>query len=209
LSAQKQEQRQSEAKSKYLPSDLLMRDPLQNSIQRRRELDGDEEEFDEGWKITKEMMDSMDSSVWLKRELQDGGLRHIISNIDAASNRVGASGQTGQEVALDEAKSRYPPFQTFVDKLLTLTGIVERQEGDEIALEEWLEFNAYELGPLALKPIPRKSRPVLPPELEDSEPEDGSSADDESSSEEASDSSDDSSTSGEHHSDSYDDEQDL
>ena len=37
-----------------------------------------------GWRITREMMDRVDSSDWLRSELEDGGLRRMIFEIDEA-----------------------------------------------------------------------------------------------------------------------------
>ena len=51
--------------------------------------EGDDEtddwDLDEpGLRITREMMDHVDSSDWLRSELGDGGLRHMIFEIDKA-----------------------------------------------------------------------------------------------------------------------------
>lgn len=144
---------------------------MENSVKRRQELEEeDDDELDEGWKITKEMMDVMDKSTWLKQELQDGGLRQIIAQIDAESNRVTNSGKTSQEEALEKAKSKYKPFEGFVDKLLVITGILEREETEEKEeMEDWLERDSDDLGPLALKPVPRKIPMKLPAVLDDSD----------------------------------------
>ena len=37
-----------------------------------------------GWRITREMMDHVDSSDWLRSELGDGGLRRMIFEINEA-----------------------------------------------------------------------------------------------------------------------------
>lgn len=106
------------------------------------------------------MMDKMDNCDWLRTELQDGGLRQIIHQVCEASNTVAHGQKTHQEVALEQAKSRYPTFERFMDKLLVLTGVLERQEIDE-DLDDWLQRDdADGLGPLALVPIPRKQRAV-------------------------------------------------
>ena len=47
-------------KSKYLPSDALTADPLENAVKRRRMLDEDDSGSDDegpGWRLTREMMD--------------------------------------------------------------------------------------------------------------------------------------------------------
>ena len=52
--------------------------------------DGSDDETDDsdlddpGWRITREMMDRVDSSDWLRLELGDGGLRRMIFEIDEA-----------------------------------------------------------------------------------------------------------------------------
>jgi len=147
-----------------LPSDSLLRDPLENAAQQRRRLeqDDDADDLDEGWKITERMMNAMDKSEWLKKELQDGGLRQVIYEIDSASNIVGKDGYTQQEKALEQAKTKYPNLSTFLDKLLVVTGVLERQEQEEEeSLEEWLERHGgreESLGPLVLASIQRKPR---------------------------------------------------
>ena len=45
----------------------------------------DDSDLDEpGWRITREMMDRVDSSDWLRSELGDRGLRRMIFEIDEA-----------------------------------------------------------------------------------------------------------------------------
>ena len=45
----------------------------------------DDSDLDEpGYRITRKMMDRVDSSDWLRSELGDGGLRRMISEIDEA-----------------------------------------------------------------------------------------------------------------------------
>ena len=147
-------------KSKYLPSDLLLRDPLENAIQRRRQ--ASEEDLAEGWKITSEMMDKMDNCEWLQSELEDGGLRQIIHQVCDSSNTVAHGQKTHQQLALDQAKAKYPNFNRFMDKLLVLTGVLERQETQDEKLDEWLNREGdEELGPLALVPIPRRKKRLI------------------------------------------------
>ena len=46
----------------------------------------DDSDLDEpGWRITREMMDHVDLSDWLRSELGDGGLRRMIFEIDEAN----------------------------------------------------------------------------------------------------------------------------
>ena len=63
--------------SHILPSDSLVKDPIDGAVRRRRMLGGggglddDDDETDDldldepGWRITREMMDRVDSSDWL------------------------------------------------------------------------------------------------------------------------------------------------
>ncbi len=148
--------------SKYLSAEQLNRDPLGNSIKRRKMLEEDEDsDYDEsddqeGWRITRDMMDRLDNSSWLRKELEDGGLRQIIAEIDYADakdqeeqNASGASSSkkrkkpgmnkmgkpvelTPREVALLKAKLTNPTFQKFMDKLLVTAGVlIEDVKTDE------------------------------------------------------------------------------
>jgi hypothetical protein len=120
---------------------------------------------DDGWHLSQEMIDSMTESSWLKSELSDIGLQHLIKGITAKSSRVShvhrinqkkrrnASNvvtcardssvlKTEQESTLLGYKESYPKFQQFIDKLLVLTNILERQhlnDADSITpMMEWL-----------------------------------------------------------------------
>ena len=154
-------------KSKYLPSDLLTRDPIENAQRKRKQLEdgaqdnnaSDEEDLEVGWKITEEMMNEMDKSAWLRTELQDGGLRQLIWDVMSASKSVNRSGTaTHQEELLQITSTKYPHFRTFLDKLKVLAGVLERQgvpgggDEDDDDLTQWLEQEGDDLGPLALKP---------------------------------------------------------
>ena len=60
----------------------------------------DDSDLDEpGWRITREMMDRVDSSDWLRLELGDGGLRRMIFEIEEAdleaSRSSGGGGRNG------------------------------------------------------------------------------------------------------------------
>jgi hypothetical protein len=184
-------------KSKYLPSDQLSKDPIQNSkLQREQFVEDYDEDLDEGWKITKDMMDEMDKSDWLRKELQDGGLRQLIHEVYGSSRNVirsggNASATTYQEEALANLQSQYPNFRIFLEKLKVMTGILERQqvhEGQEEDLSSWLEYTrtSDDVGPLALKPLPSRQEFPLPPEPDQaassSEKETSSSSENESSS---------------------------
>lgn len=188
-------------KSKYLPSDQLTRDPIQNSkLQREQLVEDYDEDLDEGWKITKHMMDEMDKSDWLRKELQDGGLRQLIHEVYGSSRNVirsggnAASATTYQEEALANLQSQYPNFRIFLEKLKVMTGILERQqvnEEEEEDLSSWLEYtrSSDDVGPLALKPLPSREEFLPPPPPEQaassSEEETSSSSENGSSSDES------------------------
>ena len=140
-------------KSKYLPSDSLTADPLENAVKRRRMLDEDGSDSDDegtGWRLTREMMDRIDSSQWLRNELADGGLRQLISEIDSADEAAAARGSyhkrrnnnsrnrfadmgkvkmSPRELALEKARRTNPTFGRFMDKLLLTAGILTTPDG--------------------------------------------------------------------------------
>ena len=62
--------------------------------------DGDDEpedsDLDEpGWRITRKMIDRVDSSDWLRSELGGGGLRRMIFEIDEAKLEASRSSRGG------------------------------------------------------------------------------------------------------------------
>jgi len=119
-----------------------------------------------GWIITEEMMNEMDKSDWLRKELQDGGLRQLVYEVFSASNTViadrrGVNKMTHQEEKLLYFQSKYPNFRVFLDKVKVLTGVLERQEQDDIMdLPEWLQCDGTDLGDLALKPLPSRRQEI-------------------------------------------------
>ena len=178
-------------------------------VERELEEESDDDSLDEGYKINDSMKTALDRSDWLRNELIDGGLRKIIHKIVHSSNIVQENGRTRQEEELERAKAAYPNFELFIDKLLVLAGVLERQRAvddndggtstggggndtignsDEQALEEWLnEDHTYEelQQSLVLKPIERPPRPKMTQSIERSSDESASSSseDEESSSE--------------------------
>ena len=140
-------------KSKYLPSDALTADPLENAVKRRRMLDDEDSDSDDegsGWRLTREMMDRIDNSQWLRNELADGGLRQLISEIDGADETAAAKGSyhkrrnynsrnrfadmgkpkmSPRELALEKARRTNPNFGRFMDKLLLTAGILTTPDG--------------------------------------------------------------------------------
>ena len=111
----------------------------------------------EGWGISSEMVRALHTTEWVQRELQDVGLRELIVRVTRASNVVGRNGrETEQERFLDQMLTRLPSFRLFVDKLLVITGILERQQGDAaMDVNEWLlrDAGATDSRGLALRPI--------------------------------------------------------
>jgi hypothetical protein len=175
-------------KSKYVEGNLPT-DPIPH---RRTEGDPDPyEDLDESWKMTDRMIELMQGSEWLRTELQDSGLRHLILKVVAASNIVGRNEQTEQEQEIEQIKSDYPHFKRFIDKFLVLTGVLERQKEDaEIDMKKWLERESGDTHPLILKPIAGRQKTAL--SKEDFELPDGDSDDSEGTSSDNSDSSSDS-----------------
>lgn len=100
-------------------------------------------EEDEDWHITDEMKDCMHRSDWLKQELADPGLRFLISQIYESSNLVPrncnnrgrnrgddatAVATTEQEQKLRQLVETNPQFKGFIDELLVLTGVLNREQ---------------------------------------------------------------------------------
>lgn len=78
-----------ESQSKYLPVDVLKQQSASRPKKRiRRSSNHDDSDDDDqpGWNITDEMKQLIQRSDWLRKELNDGGLRHLIGEIDAASD---------------------------------------------------------------------------------------------------------------------------
>lgn len=169
-----------EHQSKYLSrEELTSNQPQRKRI--RRAASGDESDSDDepGWNITPEMKKLVRQSTWLRKELQDGGLRQLIERIDAASDDEGedacnissSSGKMRQcnnttannttisarELALARTKHSHPKFASFVDRMLLTTGVLqpaeERGGGGGIVSSSTLEGH----GPLVLAPVPRRS----------------------------------------------------
>ncbi|GKY96889.1 hypothetical protein MPSEU_000647900 [Mayamaea pseudoterrestris] len=124
---------------------------------------------DNDWKITADMTDAMHSSGWLREQLSDESLRHVITSIVKAPNLTRRNKDTTlQEDCLEQLKQASPDFRQFIDKLLLVTGIVQRtnhgEDGGGIAAldtEAWLRQSAV-MEPLVLKSLPSKrKRPAL------------------------------------------------
>ncbi len=167
--------------SKYLSAEELTRDPLENARRRRKMLDEDEDEDldQDGWRITREMMDCIDNSEWLRKELEDGGLRQIIAQIDMADDEANDSFSqrrqnkrpklgavpdlTPREIALMKAKQANPKFSNFVDRLLVTSKVLI--EGEKTTEQEVASFligdGSEQVGMLALAPVERKRKAAM------------------------------------------------
>jgi len=169
--------------SRYLPSDDLTADPLENAVKRRRMLNEDEDDAssdDEGWRLTREMMDRIDNSPWLRAELADGGLRQMVCEIDGADEAArqgggsyhrrrrnhfaGGMGKTVQmsprELALEKARRTNPNFGRFVDRMLLTAGVLAAPDGsgpggDPGTTDIWGDEEEAELRNVQLVPVAR------------------------------------------------------
>jgi hypothetical protein len=75
-----------------------------------------EEDDDVVWPITDEMKQSMNNSLWLRKELLDGGLRQIIAEIDSS----------GKKQLLHKAICENVNFRKYIDQLLVTTGVLKK-----------------------------------------------------------------------------------
>jgi len=192
--------------SRYLPSQAPpFMDPLDQPNPRQLHPDDqDEEEDEDGWKITPEMMQRLNQSEWLRNELRDGGLRRLICDIDSAKEGEtvqkmsckrkrfpSGPGCSAREQAWMDAKATHAPFANFMDRLLYTAGVfvVPQQElNKEDEIEDWDRCRQH----LILAPIVKKTNIGLDAHVEedccmtreedDDEEEDVSSSNDDDSS---------------------------
>lgn len=163
--------------SKYLLADELTRDPLENAIRRRKICEENEDDLEEGWSITTQMMDMLDNSEWLRKELEDGGLRQLIAEIDCAddvedgltqnnsrtyrkSPKLGAKPELSQrEIVFMRIKQTNPKFSEFIDKLLLLAGVLQKEEDPNEPINKFLQIEGKDsLGHVTLVPIPKRRK---------------------------------------------------
>jgi hypothetical protein len=179
--------------SSTLPSTYIQAVPrAQYSDSRNSSLDQNIE--DEDWKISSAMTEAMHSSAWLQDELQDESLRQILTSIVNASNLVRRHKTTTlQEECMEQLKNASPAFQLFIDKLLVMTGNLQRPAtlGDASSLETWLRESTsvkHSEGPLVFKSLPSKRPPAstLPPVQADASSENDKSSSSDSDSEDSS-----------------------
>jgi zinc finger HIT domain-containing protein 3 len=124
--------------------------------------DGDSS-LDDDWKLTDEMKRAVEQSDWLRTQLQsDGGLRTVIRQIATSRNAE----------TMQHAQQRFPNFRVFLDKLMVVAGILEREHGideeDMEPLDEWLKRDwSQDPSPslLSLKPLPKRMPDFLPVDL--------------------------------------------
>ena len=191
--------------SEYLPSDALNVDPIENARKRRQmldESDSDDDSLDDhGWRITKEMMDRMDDSSWLRQELSDGGLRQMIAEIDNAdweSKKEHTSKKrrrinqpellSPRETALERAKYTNEKFSKFVNKLMLTAGVLVEKapQISEVNIAALLS-GEIDSSNLSLVAVPSKKRP---PQLKiDDDSQSSSNSESDESSDECSNSS--------------------
>lgn len=193
--------------SNYLPSDALNIDPIENARKRRAMLDGSDSEDDSidehGWRITKEMMEAMDNSSWLRKELSDGGLRQMIAEIDNADwesknepnrnqrRRINqAEIFSPRETALERTKYTNEKFAKFVDKLMLTAGVlVEKEPDPEINAKNFAALISGDIDPnnLALVSVPSRRKPKLETDNSSSSSSSSNDSDNDESSDEGSD----------------------
>jgi len=115
------------------------------------------------------MKNRINQSTWLHKELQDGGLRQLIEQIDAASgdeedgddrnNRTqhqksNNAAISARNLSLARAKHSHPKFASFIDQMLLTSGVLQPADGiDGASIENILEGRV----PLVLAPVPRHS----------------------------------------------------
>jgi DNA-directed RNA polymerase subunit F len=111
--------------SKFAPEKLVAR-------KRSSQGNNNAEDWEEGWMITSEMKTRIQTNEWLRTELRDCGLRHLLVQIYEAPNVVsknkrnhGADAQTEQEQVLEKIKEENPQFKSFLDKLSLVAGVLE------------------------------------------------------------------------------------
>ena len=140
-----------------------------NGRKGRCDNDDDDNSLEDEWKLTDEMKRAVEQSDWLRAQLQaDSGLRNVIRQIAESRNAE----------SIQQAKERFPSFQSFLDKLMVVAGILEReQELDDKEpepLDEWLQRD------LSQDPTPpRLSLKLLRRRMPDFQPVDLSSSSEE------------------------------
>lgn len=116
---------------------------------------------DSEYQVDSSMISAMHSSAWLKQELEDVGLRYLIEQVVSTCNTASEDQQVRTLRNLRESQVR---FGQFLDKLLVVCGILERENGDRLSLEEWLRQHQQDpssflpSSSLVLKPPPQSEK---------------------------------------------------
>ena len=122
--------------------------------------DDDDSSLEDGWQITDDMKVALRNSTWLRSELQDGGLRSMMKQVVRYEKNYKshhrrkdkwrqASGNFNKKKnshkrnnnlihpneVLGAKRSDNKNFDVFVDKLLVLADVLERQDGPSMNLE--------------------------------------------------------------------------
>ena len=121
--------------------------------------DDDDDSLEEGFKITEDMKNALRKSTWLRNELQDGGLRDMISSVVRSGKKFKKSQNNNNNRKKNhkfsnnnrKQQQQHCPhphdelaakrqdnqnFDVFVDKLLVLGDVLERRQGDIIIRED-------------------------------------------------------------------------
>jgi hypothetical protein len=122
--------------------------------------DDDDDSLEEGFKITEDMKNALRKSTWLRNELQDGGLRDMISSVVRSEKKFKKSQNNNNNRNRNhkfsdnnrkQQQQQHCPhphdelaakrqdnqnFDVFVDKLLVLGDVLERRQGDIVIRED-------------------------------------------------------------------------
>jgi hypothetical protein len=126
--------------------------------------DDDDSSLEEGFKITDDMKNALRKSTWLRNELQDGGLRDMISSVVRSGKKFKKSQNnnnnnnrnrnhkfSNNNRKQQQQQQQHCPhphddlaakrqdnqnFDIFVDKLLVLGDVLERRQGEIIIRED-------------------------------------------------------------------------
>jgi len=146
------------------------------------------DDTEESWKVTSEMKMRLIGNKWLKQELQDSGLRHLIGQVYEASNvlprkrrRISEIPETDQERVLAALADKYTKFSSFLNKIRLLSGVANADRTGD--LDDWLlnDVNQPALSLVSASCVPssKKQKTIamdLPSESESS----GTSSDEDS-----------------------------
>jgi len=192
--------------SKYLTQkSSIFIDPLDHPNPRHGNQLDDEEE--EEWTITPEMIQRLNQSEWLRNELRDGGLRRIIYDIDRAKDNHNDTKQqrkkqrrlsfrqrnetlvvSAREQAMIDAKSSNIHFSHFMDRLLFTAGVFiphENNTKSDMCIQGNYDYDdeteAWEncKQQLVLVPLPSKKPIFVEDDCDDDKDDNSSSQDDE------------------------------